>query len=259
MTSDSFTYRAQDTSGLSDIVTVKLDLTGSAAVNGTRYKGTRYHGTRYKGTRYHGTRYKGTRYKGTRYKSLNDAAMITYGECGPRWVWVNPQITFYEQTTAEITAALYSATGARIAPAKGSSPTASSTATCPIRSNVAWPVWNTPRRPAGSTRRSSCCRPGRPRPRELHARQHGRLPDMTRATAARTFRLAGCVVIAIACLASVAGAASAYTILERVSGGNYLTGNPTPTGNAAQAASFAESSIDGTTAVLRHQGVPRER
>lgn len=144
VTADSFTYRAQDTLGLSEVTTVTLDLSGDPDTVGTRYKGTRYHGTRYKGTRYKGTRYKGTRYHGTRYKSLNDVAMSTYAECSPRWVWINPQLTFYEQTTAEVTAALYDAAGVRIAASEGFLADGEFYGDLSDPLNVPWPVWNAP-------------------------------------------------------------------------------------------------------------------
>jgi uncharacterized delta-60 repeat protein len=149
VTADSFTYRAQDGLGLSEIVTVTLDMTDSTAVAGSRYKGSRYHGSRYKGSRYKGSRYKGSRYKGSRFKGVNDpAVMTTYGECGPRWVWVNPQVTFFEPVTAEISAALYDANGKRIATSDGFIADGEfyGDLTDPI--DLAWPVWNEPA-PAG--------------------------------------------------------------------------------------------------------------
>jgi hypothetical protein len=130
-------------------VTVTLDMTDDATVAGSRYKGSRYHGSRYKGSRYKGSRYKGSRYKGSRFKGVNDpAVMTTFGECGPRWVWVNPQVTFFEPVSAEISAALYDANGKRIAASDGFIAEGEFYGDLTDPVDLAWPVWNEPA-PAG--------------------------------------------------------------------------------------------------------------
>jgi uncharacterized delta-60 repeat protein len=139
VTSDSFTYRVQDTSGTSAPATVSIDLTGTAATEGTRYRGTRYQGTRYRGTRY-----RGTRYRGTRYRSLFDATLTTYAECGPRWVWLNPEITVFEQTYLEVSAALYDAAGKRIASTNGFIAQGDFFGDLGEPLAINWPVWNAP-------------------------------------------------------------------------------------------------------------------
>jgi uncharacterized delta-60 repeat protein len=144
VTSDSFTYRAQNASGLSDVTTVKLELTDDPNVAGSRYRGSRYHGSRYRGSRYHGSRYRGSRYRGSRYRTLDEASMTTYAECGPRWVWVSPEVTFFEQTTAEISAALYDASGKRIAASEGFLADGEFYGDLSDPLDVSWAVWNSP-------------------------------------------------------------------------------------------------------------------
>jgi uncharacterized delta-60 repeat protein len=139
VTGDTFTYRIQDGTGTSAPATVTIDLTGTTSTDGTRYRGTRYQGTRYRGTRY-----QGTRYRGTRYRTLFDATLTTYAECSPRWVWVNPEITVFEQTYLEVTAALYDAAGHRIASSSGFIAQGDFYGDLGEPLSIDWPVWNAP-------------------------------------------------------------------------------------------------------------------
>jgi hypothetical protein len=136
---DTFTYTVTDSVGTSSPATVTIDLIASPQVVGTKYHGTRYHGTRYNGTRYHGTRD-----HGTRYHTLANASMVTYAQCGPRWAWVNPQITLYEETYLELTAALYDANGTRIATQQGFVANGVFYADLSEPLSVTWPVWQSP-------------------------------------------------------------------------------------------------------------------
>jgi hypothetical protein len=139
VTGDSFTYRITDGTGTSAPATVSIDLTGTASVSGTRYRGTRYQGTRYRGTRY-----RGTRYRGTRYRTLFDATLTTYAECGSRQVWVNPEITIFEQTYLEVSASLYDAAGKRIASSNGFIAQGDFFGDLGEPMSINWPVWNAP-------------------------------------------------------------------------------------------------------------------
>jgi hypothetical protein len=80
--------------------------------------------------------------------TLDQAQLITYVDCRSRWVSVNPQVTLSEDTFIRLGAALYDASGRRIATPEGYLAYGEFFADFANPLTLTWPQWSDPA-PAG--------------------------------------------------------------------------------------------------------------
>jgi uncharacterized delta-60 repeat protein len=123
----SFTYTATGPSG-SSTATAFVDVTAEDDVFATRYRATRY--------------------RATRYRTLDNPSLVTLAQCGPRFLWVNPQITLAHDSFLQVSATLYDGQGNRIANPDGYLLEGDFFANFGSPLRIDWPVWESPA-PAG--------------------------------------------------------------------------------------------------------------
>jgi uncharacterized delta-60 repeat protein len=94
------------------------------------------------------TKYRYTKYRYTKYRDIAQAQLTAYAFCGPRLVSVNPQVTLFEPTLVQLSAALYDVAGNRLLSTSGYLVN-DVYGGDPFQPNtLAWPDWTTPA-PAG--------------------------------------------------------------------------------------------------------------
>lgn len=125
---DTFNYTATDGGAQTSQGTVRMEVT---ALDPLEY-----------------TKYRYTKYRYTKYRDIAQAQLTVYSFCGPRFVSVNPQVTLFEPTLVQLSAALYDVAGNRLLATTGYLANGEFGAD-PFQPNVlAWPDWTTPA-PAG--------------------------------------------------------------------------------------------------------------
>jgi hypothetical protein len=120
---DDFTYQAQGTSGTATAKVV-IDVTAASDTSANRSRANRS--------------------RANRSRVLDQAQLITYVDCGSRFVSVNPQVTLSEDTFIRLGAALYNASGQRIATPEGYLAYGEFFADFANPLTLTWPSWASP-------------------------------------------------------------------------------------------------------------------